>query len=263
MYLTMTSVLLYVQAGGMMVRWRLLLPVSLLLLAGTRGQDFYNSDYADYYHPGEGNSTAALLYPDYAAPDGTLVDTQPPAGGADPVLLPDQTPIEPANPVLPPAFLPAANAFDNASPTPTDLDERPDTSSVGGEPAQPRTISDFVQPGLDSLTEQNLAEYDQLAEDIDVGQEAVAAGDLPSEYPPVRSAVGVVATAAPSLDDLPVIPPASAATEETAVVRAGDLCLVERDQSNIGKSGSTLSGHMAIRFKIYYTFKLTTNNEAH
>ena len=174
MYLSMTSVLLCVQAGGMMTRWRLLLPVSLLLLAGARGQDFYNSDYADYYHPGEGNSTAALLYPDYAAPDGTLVDTQPPAGGADPVLLPDQTPIEPANPVLPPAFLPAANAFDNASPTPTDLDERPDTSSVGGEPAQPRTISDFVQPGLDSLTEQNLAEYDQLAEDIDVGQEAVA-----------------------------------------------------------------------------------------
>ena len=70
MYLSMTSVLLCVQAGGMMTRWRLLLPVSLLLLAGARGQDFYNSDYADYYHRRSGSGPAARPDADRAGESG-------------------------------------------------------------------------------------------------------------------------------------------------------------------------------------------------
>jgi hypothetical protein len=216
------------QVGVMVVRWRLV--GILLVLAEARGQDFYNSDYADYYHPGEGNASS-LLYPDYGVPDATTAAGQQlfsglPADQASAVQLTAEAPLAPAaaettNPE-PPEFSPLTPLTSLPDQGGDVASQEPQQQHQQQTVAQPRTPSDFFQPGLESLSEQNLVESDQVLQTSDItgGQDQLP---VPTE------------SEAPALPDIP----RATVTEEKAA-RAEDLCLVENNLSNIGRQPLSL-----------------------
>ncbi len=294
----------------MACQWQAVVLLNLfLLLTKTRGQeDFYNSDYGDYYHPGESNSSA-LLYADYGATDGTLLQQTSPLQQVSPFQpgspLQQVSPFQQASPsdttvaqdlatdLFPPAERPIVMGSELPNPRPqgptqgnppdpvpldsnaavvlTNLDSerREGEEGLASSATQPRSASEFVQPGLDSLSEQEFA-----AEYGDVPLEDFSEGGEEEEVPTRLSSIGqpqdqlvqlnnqlLSSTAvAPRFGDPPINPPnnppnnppknptiippnnpsvnpPAPATKEAGPTRPEDLCLVELGHSNIGKQG--------------------------
>jgi hypothetical protein len=286
------------QAADMAGLWQAVVLLNLLLLlTKTRGQeDFYNSDYGDYYHPGESNSSA-LLYADYGATDGSLLQQTSPLQPVSPFQpgspLQQVSPLQQASPLdtavavqdlasdlFPPAERPIVTGSElpdasplaptqgNPDPVPldsnaallTNLDsERREGKEGLASGTQPRSASEFVQPGLDSLSEQEFA-----AEYGDVPLEDFSEGPDEEEVPTRLSSIGQPqdqlvqldnqllssSAAAPRFGDPPInspinppnnppndppINPPVPSTKEAGPTRPEDLCLVELGHSNIGK----------------------------
>jgi hypothetical protein len=286
------------QAADMAWLWQAVVLLNLLLLLKkTRGQeDFYNSDYGDYYHPGESNSSA-LLYANYGATDGTLLQQTSPLQPVSPFQpespLQQVSPFQQTSPsnaavvedlasdLFPPAERPIVTAGvlpdasplaptqGNPDPVPldsnaavllTNLDsERREGEEGLASATQPRSASEFVQPGLDSLSEQEFAaEYgDVPLEDFSEGpdEEEVPArlasiGQQQDQLVQLNNQLLSSTAAAPRFGDPPINPPNNPpnnppinppinppATKEADPTRPEDLCLVELGHSNIGKRG--------------------------
>jgi hypothetical protein len=284
------------QATDMAWLWQAVVLLNLLLLlTKTRGQeDFYNSDYGDYYHPGESNSSA-LLYADYGAPDGTLLQQTSPLQPVSPFQpgspLQQVSPFQQASPsdaavvqdlasdLFPPAERPIVTGSELSEASPlaptqgspdlvlldsnaallTNLDsERREGEEGLASATQPRSASEFVQPGLDSLSEQEFAaEYgDVPLEDFSEGggeEEEVlprlsSFGQPQDQLVQLNNQLLSSSAAAPRFGDPPINPPINPpisplinppapATKEAGPTRPEDLCLVELGHSNIGKRG--------------------------
>jgi hypothetical protein len=285
------------QAADMAWLWQAVVLLNLLLLlTKARGQeDFYNSDYGDYYHPGESNSSA-LLYADYGATDGTLLQQTSPLQPVSPFQpgspLQQVSPFHQASPsdaavvqdlasdLFPPAERPdvTAGVLPDASPTAltqgnpdavpldsnaallTNLDsERQEREEGLSSATQPRSASEFVQPGLDSLSEQEFAaeygdvpleDFTEGGEEEEVPTRLASIGQPQDQLVQLNNQLLSSAAAAPRFGDPPINPPINSpnnppinppapATKEAGPTRPEDLCLVELGHSNIGKRGAS------------------------
>jgi hypothetical protein len=274
------------QAVDMAWLWQAVVLLNLLLiLTKTRGQeDFYNSDYGDYYHPGESNSSA-LLYADYGAPDGTLLQQTSPLQPVSPFQpgspLQQVSPFQQASPsdtavvvqdlatdLFPPAERPVVTAGvlpdasplattqGNPDPVPLDLnaallsnlDNEPREGEEGLSSAtQPRSASEFVQPGLDSLSEQEFAaeygdvpleDFSEIQEEEEVPTQLSSVGQPQDQLVQLDNQLLSSSAVAPRFGDPPINPPINpSVTKEAGPTRPEDLCLVELGHSNIGKRG--------------------------